>query len=165
MRPEDNHMGRFNRILDHALLAGFAVIVAFAVSAAPARSQQAEPRVIQPSSLKLAPSSSGGGVMSARVVGDPARPGAIYAVHARYPAGAKSFPHAYPDQRVYTVISGTFYVGTGADLDEKKLIALKPGTLMIMPAKTVHFGWAKDGEVIVQEMGVGPSGTRLAPAR
>ena len=113
--------------------------------------------------LKLNPSPTGGGVLSASAVGNPAQAGAVYAVHVKYPAGAKSFPHTYPDQRVFTVISGTFYAGTGAEFDEKALVALKPGTLMIMPANVVHYAWAKDGDVIVQEIGVGPSGTKLWP--
>ena len=141
-----------------------AVVGAF-FSAASAAAQQAEPKIVLPPALKLDPSPAGGGVLSANAVGNPAQAGAVYAVHVKYPAGAKSFPHSHPDQRIFTVISGTFYTGMGATFDEKALVALKPGTLMIMPANVVHHAWAKDGEVIVQEIGVGPSGTKLWPMK
>jgi hypothetical protein len=32
---------------------------------------------------------------------------------------------------------------------------------MSMPAEVVHYAWAKDGDVIVQEVGLGPSRTKL----
>jgi hypothetical protein len=49
-----------------------------------------------------------------------------------------------------------------ADLgDESKLIALPAGTFIAEPPKTTHFTWAKDGEVILQVTGIGPSGTTL----
>jgi quercetin dioxygenase-like cupin family protein len=70
-------------------------------------------------------------------------------------------PHTHPDQRIFTVISGTFYAGVGTQFDETKLVALKPGSIMSMPAEVVHYAWAKDGDVIVQEVGLGPSGTKL----
>ena len=152
-------MGR----LDHIARAAGAGLAVISLSAASAPAQQAEPKIIMPGSLKLNPSPTGGGVLSAGAVGNPAQGGAIYAVYVKYPAGAKSFPHTHPDQRVFTVISGTFYAGTGAEFDEKTLVQLKPGTIMIMPANVVHYAWAKDGDVIVQEIGVGPSGTKLWP--
>jgi len=152
-------MGRSN----HIARAGIATLTATFLAAASSGAQQAEPKIVVPAQLKLNPSPTGGGVLSAGAVGNLAQSGAVYAVYVKYPAGAKSFPHTHPDRRIFTVISGTFYAGTGPDFDEKKLVALKPGTLMIMPANVVHYAWAKDGDVIVQEIGVGPSGTKLWP--
>lgn len=151
-------MGRAN----HIARAGIAALIAGSLAVASAPAQQAEPKIITPDQLKLNPSPTGGGVLSAGAVGNPAQSGALYAVYVKYPAGAKSFPHTHPDQRIFTVISGTFYAGTGAEFDEKKLVALKRGSLMVMPANVVHYAWAKDGDVIVQEIGIGPSGTKVS---
>lgn len=147
----------------HIACAGLAALIAGSLLAASASAQQAGAKIVTPNELKLNPSPTGGGVLSAGAVGNAAQAGAVYAVYVKYPAGARSFPHTHPDQRVFTVISGTFYAGTGAEFDEKKLVALRPGTLMIMPANVVHYAWAKDGDVIVQEIGVGPSGTKIWP--
>jgi ribosomal protein L16 Arg81 hydroxylase len=62
-----------------------------------------------------------------------------------------------------TVIFGTFYGGTGTEFDESKTQALKAGTIIIIPANTPHYGFAKDGEAILQEVGIGPSATNFWP--
>lgn len=152
-------MGRLNRIARAVPLA----LVAACFAATAAAAQQSEPKVVTPESLKLNPSPTGGGVLSATAVGNPAQGGAIYVVRVKYPAGAKSLPHTHPDQRIFTVISGTFYAGSGPVFDERTLVALTPGAVMVMPANVVHYAWAKDGDVIVQEIGLGPSGTTLWP--
>ena len=143
-----------------------AAVAALCLAIASAPAQKAEPTTVRPEQLKLNPSPTGGGVLSATALGNPIQGGAIYVVYVKYPVGTKSLPHMHPDQRIFTVISGTFYAGVGTEFDEKNLVALKPGSIMAMPAKVVHYGWAKDGDVIMQEVGLGPSGTELwAPAK
>src|SRR5580693_8273933 len=44
------------------------------------------------------------------VVGNPPEPGP-YVVRVRLPAGVKLMPHWHHEDRVYTVISGVFYIG------------------------------------------------------
>lgn len=72
-------------------------------------------------------------------------------------------PHIHSDQRIITVISGTYYAGAGTEFDESKLKPLTPGTTIIVPANAPHYAAAKDGETIVQEIGIGPSGTKIWP--
>lgn len=62
-----------------------------------------------------------------------------------------------------TVLSGTFYAGTGQHFDETTLKPLGPGAVLVIPANTSHYGWAKDSAVLVQEVGMGPSGTKVWP--
>jgi hypothetical protein len=38
-------------------------------------------------------------------------------------------PHQHPEYRVYTVISGVFYIGLGSVFDEERLLAYPPGTV------------------------------------
>jgi quercetin dioxygenase-like cupin family protein len=113
-------------------------------------------RTIKPGSVTLSPQKAG--PSSAFVLGSAQQSG-LYVITALYPFGLKSKPHIHPDQRVMTVISGTFYAGTGDRFDESKVQALPPGSILIIPPNTLHWGWAKDGDVVVQEVGVGPTGT------
>ena len=36
--------------------------------------------------------------------------------------------------------------------------------MIIIPANSIHWGWAKDGEVILSEVGIGPTSTLRSPA-
>jgi hypothetical protein len=36
-------------------------------------------------------------------------------------------PHKQPEDRIYTVLSGVFYIGLGEEFDESKLTAYAPG--------------------------------------
>jgi quercetin dioxygenase-like cupin family protein len=87
----------------------------------------------------------------------------MYAIFAKYRTGGRSAPHTHPDQRVVTVLSGTYYSGLGAVFDETKLRPLHSGSVLIVPANTPHYALAKDGETIVQEVGTGPTATDIWP--
>jgi quercetin dioxygenase-like cupin family protein len=91
------------------------------------------------------------------LVGDPQKPGP-YVVRVKVPAGVKLMPHTHPEDRVYTVISGVFYIGLGKTFDETKLVAYPPGSVVVLPANTPHFHWAKSGEYVTQVSGSGPLG-------
>lgn len=89
------------------------------------------------------------------VVGDPSQPG-IYAIRRRFKPGEMSKPHFHDQDRLVTVIKGTWYSGEGNVLDPSKTVPMKPGSFMLHPAGLHHFDGAKDEEVIVQIIGVGP---------
>jgi len=87
-----------------------------------------------------------------------------FTVRLKFPANYNIPAHSHPAIEHVTVISGTFNMGTGDKLDEKKTKALSRGSVAIMPPKTNHFGWTKT-ETIVQLHGVGPWGvTYVNPA-
>jgi quercetin dioxygenase-like cupin family protein len=81
-----------------------------------------------------------------------------YVVRVKLPAGIKLMPHTHPEDRIYTVISGTFYIGLGKTFDASKLQAYAPGSVIILPAGTPHFHWAKSGDYVTQVTGHGPLG-------
>jgi quercetin dioxygenase-like cupin family protein len=89
------------------------------------------------------------------VVGDPAQAGP-YVVRVKLPAGVKLMPHRHHEDRVYTVMSGVFYIGVGEQFDERKLQAYPPGAVIVLPGGTPHFHWAKSGEYITQVTAAGP---------
>jgi quercetin dioxygenase-like cupin family protein len=91
------------------------------------------------------------------LVGDPNKPGP-YLIRVKLPAGVRMLPHSHPEDRIYTVISGVFYIGLGREFDEGKLTAHAPGSVLLLPGGQAHFHWAKSGEYITQVSAVGPLG-------
>lgn len=91
------------------------------------------------------------------LVGDPSKAGP-YVVRVKLPADIKLMPHTHPEDRIYTVMAGVFYIGLGSTFDADKLKAYAPGSVVILPANTPHFHWAKSGEYMTQVAGVGPLG-------
>jgi len=91
------------------------------------------------------------------VVGQPTEPGP-YVIRVKVPAGVKLMPHRHPEDRVYTVISGVFYIGVGERFDGEKLGAYPPGAVIVLPGGTPHFHWARSGEYVTQVTAIGPLG-------
>jgi quercetin dioxygenase-like cupin family protein len=97
--------------------------------------------------------------------GDSSQPG-LYVDRIRFLPGMKVMPHWHPDTvRTVLVMSGTLYFAIGEQWDESKLKAYPAGTLYSEPAKTPHFAWAKDGEVILQVTAIGPTGNTPIPRK
>jgi len=91
------------------------------------------------------------------VVGQPLHEGP-YTMRVKVPGGVKLMPHTHPEDRIYTVISGIFYIGLGDKFDDEKLQAYPPGAVIILPGNTSHFHWAKSGEYVTQVTANGPLG-------
>ncbi|HEY1777432.1 MAG TPA: cupin domain-containing protein [Solirubrobacteraceae bacterium] len=91
------------------------------------------------------------------LVGDPNGPG-LYTIRVKLPSGVELMPHRHPEDRVYTVISGVFYIGLGEQFDGDKLLAYPPGAVVVLPGGTPHFHWARSGEYVTQVSAIGPLG-------
>jgi len=91
------------------------------------------------------------------LVGDPTQPGP-YVVRVKVPSGVKLMPHKHPEDRIYTVMSGVFYIGLGDHFDGDAVKAYPPGCVIILPGDTPHFHWAKSGEYVTQVTAIGPLG-------
>ena len=103
-------------------------------------------------------------VRLAVMAGEPSQPGP-YTIRVRVPRGVKLMPHWHPEDRVYTVISGAFYIGLGDRSDSDKLEAYPPGSVIVLPGKTSHFHWAKSGEYITQVTAIGTLGLEYINAK
>ena len=101
------------------------------------------------------------GVQTVTLKGDPTKPG-LYALLLRIGPNTRIEPHAHPDDRVATVVSGTWYFGYGAQFDEKALKALPAGSFYTEPPTVNHFAMTKGEDVVIQISGTGPSGTTYA---
>lgn len=103
------------------------------------------------------------GPQTAVLYGDPTKAG-VFVTRVKFTSGLKVPPHWHPDEwRTVVVLSGTLYFGLGEKWDDSKLKAYPAGTFFSEPPKTPHYGWAKDGEVIIQVTGMGPTGTTPLP--
>ncbi len=91
------------------------------------------------------------------LVGDPNEPGP-YVIRVRLPCDVRMMPHRHSEDRIYTVISGVFYIGRGEVFDESALRAYGPGSIIVLPGGQAHFHWARSGEYITQVTAMGPLG-------
>ena len=98
------------------------------------------------------------------LIGDISKP-SPYVIRVKVPAGVKLMPHAHPEDRIYTVISGVFYIGLGKTFDPEKLKAYPPGSVIVLPGNTAHFHWAKSGEYVAQVTATGPLGIHYIDPR
>src|SRR5215475_4586463 len=103
-------------------------------------------------------------VRLAVLVGQPSQEGP-YVIRVKVPRDVKLMPHKHPEDRVYTVISGVFYIGLGDQFDADKLQAYPPGAVIVLPGNTSHFHWAKSGEYITQVTAIGPLGIDYVNAK
>jgi len=114
-----------------------------------------------PQDIKFSPPPIAGYPELVTIYGDTTKPG-IYVQRVKFAPGFKINPHWHPDEvRTVVILSGTLYFAYGDKWDESKLKAFPTGSFFAEPPKAPHFAWAKDGEVIVQITGVGPSGVTM----
>jgi pimeloyl-ACP methyl ester carboxylesterase/uncharacterized RmlC-like cupin family protein len=103
-------------------------------------------------------SSGIGGIETVVLKGDPDKAG-VYTIMLRVPAHTQIAAHSHRDDRVATVVSGTWHIGYGKKFDEAKLKALPPGSFYTEPPGEAHFAETSDEAVVVQITGFGPSST------
>ena len=98
------------------------------------------------------------------VVGDPTKAGP-YVIRVKVPSGVKLMPHKHREDRVYTIISGVFYIGLGDQFNANKLQAYPPGSVIVLPGNKPHFHWARSGEYVSQVQDIGPLGLEYLDSR
>src|SRR5262245_28010933 len=75
-----------------------------------------------------APSTAG--AQNAVMMGDPSKPG-LYLVFNKWLKGNHfSKPHSHPNDRFITVVSGTWWMGSGSVFDPDHSVPLKAGTFV-----------------------------------
>jgi len=98
------------------------------------------------------------GIRTRVLRGDPNQPGP-YTIQLTVPANTQIEAHTHPDDRIVTVISGTWALGYGTRFDVKKLKDLPPGSFYTEPLNAPHFAHTGSTPAVVQISGFGPSGT------
>jgi len=105
------------------------------------------------------------GVSTTVLVGDPSKTG-FYAIVLSVPPNTTIPAHSHRDDRMATVISGTWQIGYGDRFDERALKTLPPGSVYSEPGGGNHFARTGAEAVLVEISGVGPTDTRsVEPAQ
>ena len=137
--------------------AAIAAVTFFSVSAA-----EPDPKVMTftlPGNIKWTENPQGSA--TAILSGDPAKPG-MYVVLTKWHAGHMSRPHFHPNDRYITVISGTWWVGWGPKYDPAGTYPIPAGSVVTHIGKGIHYDGAKDQEVVLQIVGMGPANSTPA---
>src|SRR5258708_26375692 len=103
------------------------------------------------------------GIQTRTLKGDATKSG-IYTIQLTIPANVRIQAHTHPDDRVATVISGTWYIGYGAKFDDVKLKPLSAGSFYTEPPSVAHFAKTGNEPVVLQITGNGPTGTEYVEA-
>lgn len=141
-------------MLNPVLMPLLCLVSAFALAS------EVAPVPILPDGLRWAGPPGMPGLRAAWMLGSEGATGP-YILRVRLAQGALVPPHAHPDERVSTVLSGTLHVGFGEAFDAAKAVAVPAGAVYVAPAQVAHYVWARDGEVVYQESGTGPTGTAM----
>ncbi len=98
---------------------------------------------------------------SATVQGDPSKPG-VYIQLLRWHPGHMSRPHFHSTERYITVLSGTWWIGTGSKYDPDSTYPAPAGSYVVDLAGGIHYDGAKDTECVLEIVGTGPMTTTQA---
>ena len=104
------------------------------------------------------------GAKQAVLVGDPGKPG-LYIILVKWTPHKMSRPHWHPNDRFITVLSGTWWVGTGSKFDPDGTIPLPAGSFVTHYGKQIHYDGAKDEEAVLEIVGQGPATSTPAEAK
>ena len=143
----------------------FVLAVAIFLSLGLMNAAEPDPKVLSyklPAQLKWTDTESG--IKQAILLGDPSKPG-LYVILGKWEKGKMSHPHFHPTDRYITVISGTWWLGTGPKYDPASTKPVPAGSFVTHFAKQIHDAGAKDEEVIIQIVGMGPATSMNAEQR
>jgi quercetin dioxygenase-like cupin family protein len=101
--------------------------------------------------------SGASGISTIVLKGDPTKPG-LYVLELRAAPNMVIQAHSHKDDRMATVLKGTWYFGYGDKYNEAALKALPVGSYYTEPPNTPHFARTRD-EVVLRITGYGPTST------
>lgn len=143
----------------------FAAGHASRVTSAPAQTNKLNPAALVyklPSQIRWTEDPIG--AKTAVLAGDPSKPG-LYVMLVKWTPHHMSHPHWHPNDRFITVLSGTWWVGTGTKFDPEATVPMPAGTFVKHFAKQVHYDGAKDEEAVLEIVGEGPDTATPAKAQ
>ena len=98
------------------------------------------------------------GVHTKILAGSPAVAG-FYSILLFVPPHTTIQAHSHRDDRMATVVSGTWHFGYGTHFDENALKTLPAGSVYSEPGGLNHFARTAEDSVVVQISGFGPTDT------
>lgn len=100
---------------------------------------------------------------TANLVGDPSKPG-LYIQLIKWHPHNMSRPHSHNSERYITVLSGTWWIGTGPKYDPDSTFPAIAGTYVVDRPNELHYDGAKDADCVIEIVGIGPVSTTPANA-
>jgi quercetin dioxygenase-like cupin family protein len=97
------------------------------------------------------------GVRTAVLYGNPFKAG-LFVMQVSLPPNTRLPVHRHPDERIRTVISGTYYSSVGEAFDARTLQAFPAGTVSNVPVGVWQFAETHDEPVVFEIVGIGPTG-------
>jgi pimeloyl-ACP methyl ester carboxylesterase len=143
-------------------LVRFLGMASTASALSPMRMTPAEVNANQTGSEQIG-SSGLAGVSTKVLFGDPSNAG-FYTIVLFVPAHTTIPAHSHRDDRMATVVSGTWEFGYGDRFDEGVLKSLPAGSVYSEPGRTNHFARTGAEPVFVEISGVGPTDTHYVNA-
>ena len=141
-----------------------AALTLMAVAPALAAEVMPDPKVLDfkiPAKIPWGPVSAAGS-QQALLYGDPDKPG-LYVLLTKWLPGHMSRPHFHENDRFITVLSGTWWIGTGDTWDPNLTTPMPPGSFVHHYSKQVHWDGAKDQETVIEIVGMGPAQSIPSP--
>jgi hypothetical protein len=89
--------------------------------------------------------------------GDPSKPG-LYAQLLKRGPDDWSQPHSHPNERIITVMAGTFLIGTGPKFDRSNTVALGPGSVVRDIPNQMHYDGTGPEGATIEIIAMGPAG-------
>lgn len=130
----------------------------FVVSVAATENQPPDYARVTPADIQWRPlPSMPKGAEIALLHGDLRKPG-LFTVRIKLPPHYTVPVHSHPDERVRTIISGTYYSATGDKFDGSKLMAFPAGTFTHLPPNTWEFAETRDEGAVFEVTGIAPTG-------
>jgi quercetin dioxygenase-like cupin family protein len=142
-----------------------AALIAMVLSLGSARATDLNPAALSyklPNQLTWSDEPSG--AKAAVLLGDPSKPG-LYIILVKWTPHHMSHPHWHPHDRFITVLSGTWWVGTGTKYEPDSTVPMPPGSFVTHFGTQIHYDGAKDDEVVLQIVGEGPQTATPAEAK
>ena len=140
------------------------LVAAAAVFLVPSRAAEPDPKAVVYTLPDKIDWKKGAGSDNATLQGDPSKPG-LYIQLTKWHAGNMSRPHSHSTERYITVLSGTWWIGTGSKYDPASTYPVTAGTYVVDRANELHYDGAKDGDCVLEIVGMGPMVTTQAAAK
>jgi len=148
-------MFTFRSVISPSLL----VTTAFLLAAG--RAAEPDPKVVTYTAPDNIVWRKGPNADTATLEGDPSKPG-VYIQLIKWHPGNMSRPHFHSTARYITVISGTWWIGTGPKYDPASTYPAPAGSYVVDLPGGIHYDGAKDTECVLEIVGTGPMTTTPA---
>ena len=151
-------MSSLRRLIPSALVA--ATLFLFV----PGRAAEPDPKAVSytlPDNIQW---KKGSNTDTAILQGDPSKPG-IYIQLLKWHPNNMSRPHSHNMERYITVLSGTWWVGTGTKYDPSSTFPMPAGSYVVDRPNEIHYDGAKDQECVLYMVGIGPVMTTAAETK